>query len=68
MPPVATLVRGDADSAAASVAQRLARKTGRSVAVAWALPDQPPTLNVLAERRIVEQLTATGLVQRNVAL
>lgn len=68
MPPVATLVRGSADSAAASVAQRLARKTGRSIAVAWALPTQPPTLNVLAERRIVEQLTANGLVERNLAM
>lgn len=53
---------------AASVAQRLARKTGRSTAVAWALPDQPPMLSVLAERRIVEQLTALGLVQRNVGV
>ena len=45
------------------MAQRLAAKTGRSVAVAWALPDEPPMLNVLAERRIVQGLQEMGLVQ-----
>ena len=62
LPPVATLLRGSADSAAASAAQRLARKTGRSVALAWALPEQPPMLAVLAERSIVERLAEMGLV------
>jgi hypothetical protein len=45
------------------VAQRLAARTGRSVEVAWALPDQPPMLSVLAERRIVQGLQEMGLVQ-----
>ncbi|CAK0783129.1 hypothetical protein CVIRNUC_006325 [Coccomyxa viridis] len=64
LPPVATLLRGSADSAASSAAQRLARKTGRSVALAWALPEQPPMLAILAERSIVEGLAEMSLVQR----
>ena len=64
LPPVATLLRGSADMAASSAAQRLARKTGRSVALAWALPEQPPMLAILAERSIVEGLADMSLVQR----
>ena len=65
LPPTANLVTGGADLAAASIAQRLACKSGRSIAVAWALPDQPPMLNVLAERRIVQQLAAIGIVRHS---
>ncbi len=60
---MATLVRASGDAAGASMAQRLAAKTGHSVAVAWALPDEPPMLSVLAERRILQGLQEMGLVQ-----
>ena len=60
VPPVATLIKGGASGAdvAADVARRLALATGRSVAAAWALPEEPPTLGRAAERRLVAELRA----------
>ena len=66
MPPVATLLGGGGgggggEAAGASLARRLARRTGRSVAVAWALPEEPPGLALAAEQRLVQELAALGL-------
>ena len=60
VPPVATLIKGGTGGAdvAADVARRLALAIGRSVAAAWALPDEPPTLGRAAERRLVAELRA----------
>jgi hypothetical protein len=58
VPPVAALLTGGGEGAAADVARRLARAVGRSVAAAWALPEEPPTLALLAERRLVAELRA----------
>ncbi|EIE23820.1 hypothetical protein COCSUDRAFT_83695 [Coccomyxa subellipsoidea C-169] len=64
MPPVATLVRGANEGSSASLAQRLAKRAGRPVAVAWSLPEEPPAFGLVAERRLMRELQTLQLVSQ----
>lgn len=70
MPPVAMLVKGANEGGSASLAQRLAARVGRPVAVAWSLPEEPPALGLVAERRLMRELQVLQLiaVSRNLSL
>ena len=65
MPPVAVLVRGANEGGSASLAQRLAARVGRPVAVAWSLPEDPPALSLVAERRLMRELQVLQLIADN---
>ncbi|XP_049621048.1 proteasome assembly chaperone 4 [Suncus etruscus] len=57
--PVATSLFGDAsDTASASLAQRLARKTSKQVFVSYNLPNTDSNFALLVEGRIKEEMEA----------
>jgi hypothetical protein len=66
MPPVATLVRGANEGGSASLAQRLAARAGCPVAVAWSLPEDPPALGLVVERRLMRELQTLQLISQPV--
>ncbi|CAL8471945.1 g11487 [Coccomyxa elongata] len=70
MPPVAMLVKGANEDGSASLAQRLAARVGRPVAVAWSLPEEPPALGLVAERRLMRELQVLQLIadSRNLSM
>lgn len=68
MPPVATLLRGASEGSSASLAQRLAARMCRPVAVAWSLPEDPPALGLSVERRLMRELQLLHLLTESRAL
>eukprot|EP00897_Mesotaenium_endlicherianum_P001081 jgi/Mesen1/10974/ME000096S10549 len=63
MPVVSPLIGGGADCPGASMARRLALRAGRSVVLACNMPAKSPTLEAYAERRLLQELRAMGIVQ-----
>lgn len=61
VPSVATLLPDATSSAASSMAQRLAKRVGRPVICSCNLPQNSDTLQVLAERRLIQELKTLGL-------
>lgn len=59
-PSLATLISGTADSVGASIAQRLALKTGWSIVLACNLPKNSPNLEAQAEKRLLQELKTLG--------
>lgn len=68
MPSVTALVKGSGEDAGASLAQRLTQRCGRSVAVAWALPEEPADLGSQAARRLLQELQVMDLVKSSSSL
>eukprot|EP00878_Enallax_costatus_P007930 GHUV01008295.1.p1 GENE.GHUV01008295.1~~GHUV01008295.1.p1 ORF type:complete len:162 (+),score=52.51 GHUV01008295.1:149-634(+) len=60
-PSIATLLPDGASSGAASMAQRLALRTGRPVICSCNLPPNADMLQVVAERRLCQELDSMGL-------
>ncbi|XP_067906065.1 proteasome assembly chaperone 4 [Heterodontus francisci] len=57
--PVSTLVLGDAsDTTPNSVAQRLAKKTGKQVFISYNLPSTCTSLSLQVENRIKQEMSA----------
>uniref|UniRef100_UPI00398F50FC proteasome assembly chaperone 4 n=1 Tax=Pristiophorus japonicus TaxID=55135 RepID=UPI00398F50FC len=57
--PVSTLVLGDAsDTTPNSVAQRLAKKTGKQVFISYNLPNTNTSLSLQVENRIKQEMDA----------
>ena len=63
MPSVTALVKGSGEDAGASLAQRLTARCGRSVAVAWNLPEEPEELGGQAVRRLLQELEVMDLIR-----
>lgn len=58
IPSLATLIGGSAESVGASIARRLALKTGWSIVLACNLPKNSPNLEAQAEKRLLQELKA----------
>ncbi|XP_078395670.1 proteasome assembly chaperone 4 [Cetorhinus maximus] len=57
--PVSTLILGDAsDTTPNSVAQRLAKKTGKQVFISYNLPSSNASLSLQVENRIKQEMVA----------
>eukprot|EP00250_Pteridium_aquilinum_P011624 c20203_g1_i1 orf=92-541(+) len=62
-PSLATLIGGTADSVGASIARRLALKTGWSIVLACNLPKNSPNLEAQAEKWLFQELRTLGYVK-----
>eukprot|EP00249_Psilotum_nudum_P012128 c23595_g1_i1 orf=571-1167(-) len=62
-PSLAVLIGGGADSTGASMARRLALRTGWSIFLACDLPKNSPILEADAEKRLMQELKTLGYVQ-----
>ncbi|KAI5067138.1 hypothetical protein GOP47_0017666 [Adiantum capillus-veneris] len=63
-PSLATLIGGTADNVGASIARRLALKTGWSIVLACNLPKNSPNLEAQAEIQLLQELKTLGFVNR----
>ncbi|KAH7387592.1 hypothetical protein KP509_16G031500 [Ceratopteris richardii] len=67
IPSLATLIGGTSDSVGASIARRLALKTGWSVVLACNLPKNSPNLEAQAEMELLSELRTQGYVYKRTA-
>ncbi|KAL2642062.1 hypothetical protein R1flu_009649 [Riccia fluitans] len=63
IPSLTSLLGGGPDNTGASMARRLAMKTGWSIILAANLPSNSPTLEAYAERRLFQELRTLGYVK-----
>ncbi|KAL4452358.1 hypothetical protein ABPG75_008020 [Micractinium tetrahymenae] len=59
---------GTADEDLVSMAQRLAKRSGRSVALSVNLPASQPLMRAFAEKRLLQELQTLQLVQQAAAM
>lgn len=62
LPSVATLVPGGADDSSRGLCQRFALKLQRPVLCSSTIPSSSPMLQVIAEKRLLQELQQLGLL------